>query len=102
MLASKERAAHVTAPYNSAERYPSLYIRGDSALLPPWIVYDKQILKFEAYFQETLQETNGSPFQIREVKILFFLEDGTIMIHEPAVDNSGMSGGKFCIILSVS
>ena len=94
-------------------RKPSTYMGGETIDLPPWIVYDKQVLttnhknlktfdynfifkqalKFDAYFQETLHEINQSPFQVREVKILFFLEDGTIQIHEPRVDNSGLTGG---------
>lgn len=74
-------------------RKPSTYMGGEAIDLPPWIVYDKQALKFDAYFQETLHEINRSPFQVREVKLLFFLEDGTIQIHEPRVDNSGLTGG---------
>ncbi|KAJ8920607.1 hypothetical protein NQ315_004746 [Exocentrus adspersus] len=75
------------------DKYPSIYPRGESIELPGWIAFDKQILCFDAYFQETLQEVRGSPFQIRKVKIYFFLEDGTIQVIEPKVENSGISQG---------
>lgn len=53
-----------------------------------------QILTFEAYFQQAAWEIRKIPYQIRKVKILFFLEDGTIQVNEPRVDNSGMTQGE--------
>lgn len=53
-----------------------------------------KILAFDGFFQETLQEVRGSPFQVRNVKIYYFLEDGTIQVVEPKVENSGISQGK--------
>ncbi|KAF7284998.1 EF-hand domain-containing family member C2-like [Rhynchophorus ferrugineus] len=76
-----------------SDKFPSIYPPGQSMELPSWIVFDKQILCFDAYFQETLQEVPGSPFQIRKVKIYYFLEDGTIQVIEPKVENSGISQG---------
>lgn len=48
---------------------------------------------FKAYFQETVQEQWQASFRIRVVIISFFLEDGTIKISEPVVDNSGLEQG---------
>ncbi|KAK6633223.1 hypothetical protein RUM44_003824 [Polyplax serrata] len=72
---------------------PSLYPRRECVELPGWLAYDKQILTFEAYFQEALWEVDKCPFQIRKVKIFYFPEDGTIQVNEPKVDNSGMTQG---------
>ncbi|KAI4488135.1 hypothetical protein M0804_004983 [Polistes exclamans] len=74
-------------------RYPSIYTRGEVQEIPPWIAYDGQRLMFDAYYQETVQERWKSPFQIRRVTISFFLEDGTMKISEPIVDNSGLEQG---------
>nr|CAI5836139.1 unnamed protein product [Callosobruchus analis] len=74
-----------------SDKYPSIYPRGECGELPGWIVFDKQILTFDAFFQESLEEVKGSPFQIRKVKIYYFLEDGTIQVVEPKVENSGIS-----------
>ncbi|XP_046604333.1 EF-hand domain-containing family member C2-like [Neodiprion virginianus] len=79
-------------PFTEQDRYPSLYPRGEVQVLPPWLAFDNQRLMFKAYFQETVQERWQS-FQIRVVIISFFLEDGTIKISEPAVDNSGLEQG---------
>ncbi|XP_011689860.1 PREDICTED: EF-hand domain-containing family member C2-like isoform X2 [Wasmannia auropunctata] len=48
---------------------------------------------FKAFFQETVQERWKTAFHIRVVKISFFLEDGTMKIVEPSVDNSGLEQG---------
>ncbi|KAG5872507.1 hypothetical protein JTB14_027095 [Gonioctena quinquepunctata] len=76
-----------------SDKYPSIYPRGESIEIPGWIAFDKQVLCFDAFFQETLQEVKGSPFQIRKVKIYLFLEDGTIQVVEPRVENSGLAQG---------
>lgn len=57
---------------------------------------------FKAFFQETVQEMPRAAFQIRIVSISFFLEDGTIKISEPSVNNSGLEQGlrvEYVIIL---
>ncbi|XP_068987000.1 EF-hand domain-containing family member C2-like isoform X1 [Bombus flavifrons] len=74
-------------------RYPSIYARGEVQELPPWIAYDGQRLMFKAFFQETVNERWKATYQIRVVNISFFLEDGTMKISEPSVDNSGLEQG---------
>ncbi|XP_072389050.1 EF-hand domain-containing family member C2-like isoform X1 [Diabrotica undecimpunctata] len=76
-----------------SDKYPSIYPRGETIEIPGWIAFDKKILCFDAFFQETLQEVKGSPFLIRKVKIYLFLEDGTIQVVEPRVENSGITQG---------
>jgi len=49
---------------------------------------------FKAFFQETVQEKWKTAFHIRVVNISFFLEDGTMKIVEPSVDNSGLEQGS--------
>ncbi|CAH1175792.1 unnamed protein product [Phaedon cochleariae] len=76
-----------------SDKYPSIYPRGETTEIPGWIAFDKQMLCFDGFFQETLHEFKGSPFQIRKVKIYLFLEDGTIQVIEPRVENSGVAQG---------
>ncbi|KAG7202805.1 hypothetical protein KM043_009964 [Ampulex compressa] len=73
--------------------YPSIYPRGEVQEMPPWIAFDGQRLMFKAFFQETVQERWKTAFQVRMVIISFFLEDGTMKITEPSVDNSGLEQG---------
>lgn len=44
----------------------------------------QQILCFKAYFQQYCANTGKN--QIRQVKILYFMEDGTIQVKEKSVD----------------
>ncbi|KAL6255776.1 hypothetical protein P5V15_013019 [Pogonomyrmex californicus] len=73
--------------------YSSLYPRGKEPEIPSWLAYDGQRLMFKAFFQETVQEKWKTAFHIRVVNISFFLEDGTMKIVEPSVDNSGLEQG---------
>ncbi|CAH0715499.1 unnamed protein product, partial [Brenthis ino] len=74
-------------------RVPSLYCRKQAPDLPTWIMYDKHILRFQAFFQQTLHEMRSGARILRKVEILFFLEDGTIKVIEPKTENSGLSQG---------
>uniref|UniRef100_A0A034VRL3 EF-hand domain-containing family member C2 n=1 Tax=Bactrocera dorsalis TaxID=27457 RepID=A0A034VRL3_BACDO len=75
---------------------PSLYPPKTGPRLPPWIAYDKKVLGFDAFFKETLHEVYNAPYQVRKVKIMYYLEDGTMQITEPKVDNSGIPQG--CLV----
>lgn len=77
-------------------RLPSLHAPYEGPLLPPWLAYDKQALCFHAFFKETLHEVYRSPYQVRLVRILFFLEDGTVQVVEQTRDNSGLPKG--CVV----
>ncbi|KAF9824875.1 hypothetical protein SFRURICE_001748 [Spodoptera frugiperda] len=74
-------------------RVPSLYCRKQAPDLPTWIMYDKHILRFQAFFQQTLQEYRTGSNILRKVVILFYLEDGTIKVMEPKTENSGLTQG---------
>ncbi|XP_045498047.1 EF-hand domain-containing family member C2-like [Colias croceus] len=77
----------------AGNRVPSLYCRKQAPDLPTWIMYDKNILRFQAYFQQSLHEMRSASHILRKVEIFFFLEDGTIKVMEPRTENSGLSQG---------
>ncbi|EDV26223.1 EF-hand domain-containing family member C2 [Trichoplax sp. H2] len=60
---------------------------------PAWIAFDKQVLRFDAYFQEAVQERREENYRIRMCKVLFYLEDDTIQVVESQQRNSGMPQG---------
>ena len=62
---------------------------------PPWIKYDRKVLRFYAYFQEHVVESRLENYRIRKVKIYYYLSDETIYITEPKVENSGVPQGVF-------
>ena len=53
-----------------------------------------QVLRFYAYFQEAVHEKREEQFRIRNSIILFYLEDDTIQVNEPKVENSGVPQGE--------
>ncbi|KAJ4428509.1 hypothetical protein ANN_24551 [Periplaneta americana] len=83
----------IPLPYTKPKKYPSLFPRGEVAELPAWIAFDKQVLCFDAYFQETAEERQGYAYHVRKVKIFLFMEDGTVQVLEPTVSNSGIPQG---------
>lgn len=62
---------------------------------PPWLKYDRKVLRFYAYFQEHVVESRLENYRIRPVVIYYYLSDETIYITEPKVENSGIPQGVF-------
>jgi hypothetical protein len=62
---------------------------------PKWLKYDKQCLKFFGYFQEPVHESNTENFRVRKCIFLYYLDDDTIHITEPKIENSGIPQGIF-------
>lgn len=62
---------------------------------PAWLKHDRQVLRFFVYFQEPVHENPNENFRIRACTLFFYLEDGTIQICEPKIENSGMPQGAF-------
>ncbi|XP_065162838.1 EF-hand domain-containing family member C2-like isoform X2 [Atheta coriaria] len=76
-----------------SDRYPSVYARGEVIELPAWIAFDKQILTFDGFFQQSLEEVRNAPYAVRNVRVFFHLEDGTLQIIEKPQTNSGFLQG---------
>jgi len=62
---------------------------------PAWLKHDKQVLRFYAFFQETIPERPDENARYRHCIIMYCMEDGTIRISEPKVENAGMPQGQF-------
>ncbi|VDM32033.1 unnamed protein product [Hydatigera taeniaeformis] len=60
---------------------------------PPWITFDKQVLCFEAYFQQAVHESRFEQYRVRRCQVLFYLEDDTIQVTEPRTLNSALPQG---------
>merc|ERR1719321_2203240 len=60
------------------------------AIQPAWLKYDRQVLRFYAYFQEPVVESNTENCRFRNVVITYFLEDNSVQVTEPKVENSGI------------
>lgn len=64
-------------------------------IAPKWLKYDRQQLVFDAFFIEPVVEDPNENFRARKCKINYFLDDDTINIFEPKIENSGIPQGTF-------
>ena len=62
---------------------------------PPWLKYDRKVLRFYAYFQEHVVESRLENYRIRPVQIYYYLADETLFITEKKVENAGIPQGPF-------
>lgn len=65
-----------------------------STFIPAHCAFDKKVLKFNAYFKEAVHESPNEFYRVRPVEIYYYLEDDSIAVIEPIVENSGMPQGK--------
>ena len=63
--------------------------------VPAFIVADKKVLRFDAYFLEAVAESETENFRVRRCIIYYYLEDDSMQIVEPKVENSGLPQGNF-------
>ncbi|XP_031554870.1 EF-hand domain-containing family member C2-like [Actinia tenebrosa] len=71
----------------------SHFPKGVGPEAPSWVAFDRQVLCFDAYFQEAVHEKREEQYRIRRCKIYFYLEDDSIQVIEPKVENSGIPQG---------
>ncbi|KXJ13080.1 EF-hand domain-containing family member C2 [Exaiptasia diaphana] len=71
----------------------SIFPKGVGPEAPSWVAFDRQVLCFDAYFQEAVHEKREEQYRIRRCKIYFYLEDDSIQVIEPKVENSGIPQG---------
>ncbi|XP_050071896.1 EF-hand domain-containing protein 1-like [Anopheles maculipalpis] len=61
---------------------------------PHFVLYDQKTLKFNAFFRQSVPESATETFRIRYVHILYFLEDDTMTVLEPTIENCGYPQGR--------
>ncbi|XP_069830151.1 EF-hand domain-containing protein 1 [Dendropsophus ebraccatus] len=66
-----------------------------SSFIPSFVVFDKKVLKFDAYFKEGVPVSQEERYRVRKVSVYYYLEDDTISVVEPLVENSGIPQGTF-------
>ncbi|XP_049621178.1 EF-hand domain-containing protein 1 [Suncus etruscus] len=74
--------------YGEARRPPP------AQFVPAHVAFDKKVLKFSAYFQEDVPMSTEEHYRIRQVNIYYYLEDDSMSVMEPIVENSGIPQGK--------
>ncbi|XP_027594162.1 EF-hand domain-containing protein 1 [Pipra filicauda] len=77
-----------TLTYGPAKKSPP------PPFMPSYVAFDKQVLKFDAYFKEEVLTSAEEHYRIRQVGIYYYLEDDSMCVIEPVVKNSGLIQGK--------
>lgn len=72
----------------------SVFPEGVGTGQPTWVAFDRQVLQFNAYFQEAVEEKREEQYRIRYCRIFFYLEDDSIQVNERCMDNSGIPQGQ--------
>lgn len=80
-------------PFQKDRPNHSVIPRGNGAPLPTWVAFDKQVLCYDAYFQESVHEKREEQFRVHRCKIYFYLEDDSIQVVEPRMKNAGLPQG---------
>lgn len=73
----------------------TVFPKGEGSNLPAWVAFDRQVLCFDAYFQEAVHEKREEQYRVRNVKVYFYLEDDSIQVIEPREKNSGVPQGNY-------
>lgn len=77
-----------------ADKIADLNGNEESNFIPAHCAFDKKVLKFDAFFKEAVHESPNEFYRVRPVEIYYYLEDDSIAVIEPIVENSGMPQGK--------
>jgi hypothetical protein len=70
-----------TLTYGNTTRGPPV------EFIPAHVAFDKKVLLFNAYFKQTVHESSKEYYRVRFVTIYYYLEDDSISVVEPPVEN---------------
>ncbi|KAK2846203.1 hypothetical protein Q7C36_011057 [Tachysurus vachellii] len=62
--------------------------------VPAHAAYDKKVLRFYGYFKQEVLHSAEECWRVRPVVLLYYLEDDSMCVLEPEVENSGIPQGK--------
>ena len=57
-----------------------------------------QVLRFYGWYKQTVHESPDEHYRVRHVNLYYYLEDDSIAVVEPHVENSGMPQGTCSVI----
>jgi len=79
-----------------ADPFENAPVRGEVCeFTPEYVKLHGLVLRFDAYFEETVENNPKETKRVRKCIIYYFIEDGSIKIIEPRVANSGIHQGVF-------
>lgn len=64
--------------------------QGSEAATPAWIAFDRKVLRFNCHFDEEVHDSQAEASRVRKCILYYYLEDDSMHICEPKVENSGL------------
>jgi len=61
---------------------------------PAWVAFDRKVLRFNCYFKEAVNESRIENFRVRRCVLYYYLEDDSMHVSEPKIENSGIPQGE--------
>merc|ERR1719310_2145167 len=61
---------------------------------PAWVAFDRKVLRFDCFFKESVHESRLENYRIRNCTLYYYLEDDSMHVSEPKVENSGIPQGE--------
>ncbi|KAL6265166.1 hypothetical protein P5V15_005251 [Pogonomyrmex californicus] len=62
--------------------------------VPHYALFAQKCLRFKAFFRQGVFNSPDEHYRVRHVDIIYYLEDDTLCVIEPVVDNAGFQQGK--------
>ncbi|RVE55761.1 hypothetical protein OJAV_G00229340 [Oryzias javanicus] len=84
---------NTTAHHLRELSFPSSDRKVYESFVPAYVVLDKKVLRFNAFFKEEILHSSSEEYRVRPVVICYYLEDDTMEVVEPRVENSGLEQG---------
>jgi len=63
--------------------------------LPTWVEFDRKVLRYYCYFIEAVVSSQVEKQRVRKCVLYYYLDDNTLHIAEPKIENSGIPQGVF-------
>lgn len=70
-------------------------VEAAAEFVPAHVAFDKKVLMFTGYMKSTVHESPVEQYRVRYFKIFYYLEDDSMSINEPEIENSGIQQGTF-------
>lgn len=82
------------ANYNPTLTYGQAKQAPPEEFVPAYVAFDKKVLRFRGWYKESVPGSQSEQFRVRYVDVFYYLEDDTMAIVEPRIENSGLPQGK--------
>jgi hypothetical protein len=75
-------------------KMPAMPTADITPVQPAWVAFDRKVLRFNCFFKEAVNESRLENFRIRNCVLYYYLEDDSMHLSEPKVENSGIPQGE--------